>query len=251
MGTTQEQFQQQQYRGNNNQQAQQAAPKSVKIEVVAEEFKGTMKTEILNTMKLASIVNSIFKPVCADYDGSAITGDVCTGQFYLSLFFRDKGAAGEHQIKNIINAIRPTNNASPMDRINRMNIRNSNKTYDLTEDTKSILEEFIFTKGNQKVNWSHYMCEVSSQTNGGYQIYVKIGGIDIARILRKKYGKKADGSYYDYQVNMIRPLNQGYSNGDNTNFLINIVQLDTKKLEVLYQEMGMVPNQGSISFVKA
>lgn len=219
----------------------------VKITVdETQEFDGLLKSKITTTFDLAQVVNTLFRPVFNDYEGCTILPDQF-GMFQLTLFFKDHGKAENGKIKNIQSIIQKIDDKSNvMQRIQNLNRSNSSSKFELTAETKEALEEFIRRPGNsQNIDWKRYVVETTERTNlGGINIYVKVLNVDLYKILRKIYGSKVDGSYMEYMISMIRPAAQ-ISNGTNTNYIINISQLDTKSVEKLYVEMGMVPTQGT------
>lgn len=233
-----------------NTQQQQQKEKGASIDIEQMEFGGTLKTELTTTLDLANLVNSIFKPIFHDYVGCVILPNQFGQSLELSLFFKDKGVPTNGSVKNLVNAVDAnTRGASPMDRIRNMNIRNSNKVYSLTDETKEALSEFIFSRPGQNINWNQLVYEVAEQSFNGHQIYVKVCGLDLLKILRKVYGKRNNGSYNDYSINIIKPLMQ-VSNMD-SNYLVSILQLDTKRVEELCKKIGMMPAQGNIAMVRA
>lgn len=207
-------------------------------------FDGLLKSKITTTFDLSQVVNKLFRPVFSDYEGCTILPDQF-GTFQLTLFFKDKGAAENGKIKNIQSIIQPTEKSNVMARIHNLNRANSASKFELTDETKEALDEFIRHPSNQNIDWKRFTVETTERTyTGGYNIYIKVLNVDLYKILRKIYGGKIDGNYMEYQISMIRPTMQ-LSNGTNTNYLINISQLDTKMVENLYTEMGMIPTQGT------
>jgi len=246
------QGQQQPQNNRGNGQGQQApqAPDKLNLDLEPVDFNGTTKTAIISTVDLASEINSIFRPIFSDYEGSTVIADIYTGQLHLSLYFKDKGTPGKDQLKNLSNVLQDPNNrnVSAIERIQRFNTRNSNKTYELTQGTKEILSDYIYAQQKGKVNWNQCVSEVTEQGHSSYSVYVKVVGIDLIKLLRKKYNKK--GAFNDYQINLLKPLGQGFTAMDTSNFLISITQLDIRKVEDLCRKIGMVPTSGSIPMVR-
>lgn len=235
--------------GNGNQNAsQKQEPLTLNIEPL--EFDGVMKSKLTTTISLAKTVNQLFRPVFSDYEGCIIAPDQF-GQLQAALYFKDKPmVTREDSIKTLVPVTERVQGTSAIDRITRMNLRNSSKSYDVSKDTKDILSEFIYTRGNSKVNWNQHIVEQTERTYNGYSIYVKVIGIDLVRLVRKIYGGKIDGSRIDYNISIVKPIGMDMSGGMNQNYLINIQQLDSKEVERLASEIGVVPVQGNIPMVR-
>lgn len=248
-------FNQRTYNNNNNrggnqngQQQQKREPLRLNLEPL--EFDGVMKSKLTTTIALAKTVNQIFRPVFTDYEGCIIAPDQF-GQLQAALYFKDKGhARNEDEVKTLIPVTERVQGTSPIDRITRMNLRNSSKSYDVSNETKEILSEFIYTRGNTKVNWGQHIVEQTERGYNGYSIYVKVIGIDLVRLVRKIYGGKIDGSRIDYNVSIIKPIGMDMTGGMSQNYLINIQQLDSREVERLANEIGVVPVQGNIPMVR-
>lgn len=240
---------------NFNQQGQRAmnggVPERVplKLDVEPMEFDGLLKAKMTTTVALAKSVNRLFRPALSDYEGCIILPNQF-GQLELTLWFKDKG----NPIDGSAKALMPTNQinrqqSSVNDKIRAMNARNRQKSYELTQDAKDVLGEFIWVKQGHNIDWNQHVLEQTQQNLGNYTIYVKIVGIDILRILRKIYGKKKDNSIVEYNISIIRPV--GVDFGYNSqNFLINILQLDVKEVEKIASEIGFIPANGQIPMIR-
>lgn len=235
-------------KGGNQNAQQKREPLSLNIDPL--EFDGVMKSKLTTTISLAKVVNQLFRPVFTDYEGCIIAPDQF-GQLQAALYFKDKGhVRNQDEIKTLIPVTERVQGSSAMDRVMRMNLRNSSKSYDVSNETKEILSEFIYTRGNAKVNWGQHIVEQTERGYNGYSIYVKVVGIDIVRLVRKLYGGKIDGARIDYNVSIIKPIGMDMSGGMNQNYLINIQQLDSREVERLASEIGVVPVQGNIPMVR-
>lgn len=221
----------------------------LRLAIEPQPFDGLMKSKLTTTIALSKTINQMLRPVFSDYEGCIIAPDAY-GQLQVSIYFKDKGFSGNSEaIKSLIPVTERVKGSSPIDRIMQINLRNSSKAYDLSKDTKDILSEFIYTRGNAKVNWNQHVVEQTERTYNGAIIYVKVIGLDLVRILRKIYGSKLDGSRIDYNISVIKPVGVDM-NGGNQNFLINIQQLDSKEVERLANEIGIVPQMGNIQMVR-
>ena len=226
-----------------------------KVQIDTEVFSSTTKSKLTTTLDLAGEINQIFRPIFADYEGCTLMPDNM-GNLQATLYFKDKGAItdpADKRIKNLESAVAPTKGASPIDKINALNARNRNKAYTLTEETKQVLEEFILKRSRDgKVNWKEITAEVTEQSHYGYQIYVKVSGIDIISILRAKYGNKSEGekgSPVQYAILFNKPLSP-MPGVAATNYLITITQLDVREVETLCKNVGMMPVQGNIPIIR-
>jgi len=215
-------------------------------------FTGTTISKITTTMDVASMVNSLFKDIFFDYEGSVLSPNPHNGMMDLSLFFRDKGENRDNsRFKNIVDNTSISREAKPFDRIRSLNIRNSNKIYTVTDETKKILTPYMNTNYRKpNVNWNQVVTEEIEPTyTGRHQVFVRVSGLSINSILKDVYGDTSEsGSRIDYEIRLLRPLSMVEGHG---NFLINITQLDVKDVENLYRKIGMIPIHGSIQMVKA
>jgi hypothetical protein len=239
----------------NNQQPNQGGPERKKTTIRVkekEDFKGMFECLVTTTMDLSAMVNSVFKPLFGDCEGCIILPDQSINMgLQASLFFKEGANPGPERISNIMRA--GTNNgqgASPADRIRFMNTRFSNRSYELTEQTKEALEDFIENRyiHNGKVQWNKIVTEVVDRSQFNTSVYVKVNGIDIYKVLRAKFGgkDKATGGRLEYAISLIGPMNMYYDG----NFKVSIIQLDTKKVEEVCNKINIVPNVGSIQMVR-
>lgn len=235
--------------GNNNGNANQKA-EPMRLNVEPLEFDGVMKSKLTTTISLSKTINQLFRPVFVDYEGCIIAPDQF-GQLQVALYFKDKGQPmNTESIKTLVPVTERVQGSSAIDRIMKMNLRNSSKSYDISKETKDILSEFIYTRGNAKINWNQHIVEQTERNYNGYSIYVKMIGLDLVRLVRKIYGGKLDGSRIDYNISIIKPIGMDVTGGMNQNYLINIQQLDSKEVERLASEIGVVPVQGNIQMVR-
>lgn len=225
--------------------------KDLRLDIEPIPFDGVMKNKLTTTNVLCKIVNQVFRPVFSDYEGCVIVPD-SYGQLSVSLYFKDKGnfPASVDSIKTLFPVTERVKGTSPIDKVLQMNLRNSSRAYDISEDTKRILSEFIYTRGNSKVHWNQHVFEQTEQQQFNNQIiYVKVVGLDLVRLIRKIYGGKINGSRIDYNVSIIKPIGASV-NGGIQNYLVNIQQLDSKEVERLANEIGVVPQIGTIQMVR-
>lgn len=234
---------------NQKVQNQNQQEEPLRLEVTPIKFDGLIKSKLITTIGLGKLIWNLFKPVFPEYEGCVILPDQ-TGQLQLTLYFKDKGKLAD---QNLIKAVAPVGmnqpSSSAFERIASINQRLSSKKFELTKDAKEILSEFYWVRNNSKVNWNNFVTEVTSQDYNGYSVHLKVAGLDINRVLRKIYGTKVDGSRVDYAISIVKPIGADAS-GLLQNYLIAIQQLDTREVENLAKEVGVVPIQGSIPMLK-
>jgi len=225
----------------------QEEPLSLDVEPI--KFDGLIKSKLITTIGIGKLVWELFKPVFPEYEGCIIQPDQY-GQLQITLYFKDKGKLTD---TNALKAVTPIglnqHSSSAYEKIAAINQRFSASKFELTKDAKEILGEFYWVRNNGKVQWSQVVNEVTSQDYNGYSVHLKVTGLDLTRVLRKIYGFKIDGARVDYSVSIIKPIGM-----DNTgllqNYLISIQQLDTREVENLAKEVGVIPIQGSIPMLK-
>jgi hypothetical protein len=219
----------------------------MRIEVETIPFDGLLKSKLTTTIEMAKLINAIFKGTIVDYEGCIVAPDV-HGQLQVALYFKDKGNAGKDMIKAVSPVAKMGRGATGIERIQNINARYSSKKYDLTKDIKEILSEFIYAK-NGNINWNQHVFEQSEQSYNSYQVYVKVIGLDLLKLIKKIYGGKVDKHRVDYNVSIVRPVGLDM-NGFSQNFLVNIQQLDSREVENLANSLGLLPVQGSINMVR-
>lgn len=224
--------------------------KKTTINIEPIEFDGLLASKLTTTVELSRLINSMFRPIFRDYEGCVIQLDP-QGIFQLMLYFSvpTPGAAiaDSGRIANVEPIVKPVTDANDaMARIRNINNINSARKNELTQDTKDALSEFMYgySEANPKINWNQLVTEITDRaTFNGYTIHVAVKGLDLLRVIRKIYGNKKDGNYVEYRVTCNRPLN-------NTNYLIFIEQVDTKMVEKMCHEAGMIPTTGSLQMVR-
>lgn len=146
-------------------------------------------------------------------------------------------------------------------RINRVMCVNSNRKYELTLETKQLLSKYVsdsyLANRNDRtsVRWNDISYELS-ENNGymqmSYRICVAVR-LDLLKIIKEIYKTKIDGHFIDYAINVMRPLGQTnpmMASAVTNNYLLNITQLDTKELEDLCKEIGVIGGQTNIPMIR-
>lgn len=222
---------------NQNQQQQKKA--KLKIEEYVE-FDGTYEGKVTTTIDFARSVNSLFRPVLSDYEGSSI--NVINGQMYMELYFKEKGAPSPEQKKCIQQIVQPSKDRDIIARVTNLSKMNStNQKLELTEDAKDILEGFMIKTSNGKVNWKECVYETIDRNYGNQSsITLCLRGLDIYQLLKSIYGTKdpVTKHIYQYQITVNRPINQ-------MDYVITISRVDSNIIEELCIRLNMTPATGS------
>lgn len=241
------------YQRNNNQQGapahQQTQREKLRISVEPMEFDGVWKTKIMTTVDLAKIVNGIFRPVFNDFEGSLILLDQFN-RLNLTLYFSDKGQAGEDQYKVLTPANRVGRNSTAAQRILSFKTKNRNKNFNLTNEAKELLIDFMPTKPGKQFNWDTAVFEQQQQTGyNSYNIVVGITGLNLTKIIRMLYRNNSNKGNYDYEITILRPVGTDYG-FKQKNYLINIMQFNNAKVQELAEKNGLIAPVGQISMVR-
>lgn len=235
---------------NNQQPKKEENYEPMVLNVEQQEFDGVLKTKLTTTTEVAKMVNKLFKAVFSDWEGCLILPN-SAGKFDTFLYFKENGIKDESRLCALEHVVQAnTNNLSMSQRIQNLNLRYKNKTYELSRDAKDILKEFMPQEKNGSVKWNNYIVEKTQQEYNGYSVHVQIIGIDIMKIIRKIYGSQVNGRRTDYAMRVEREIGMRNQQGFCTNYLVSIMQLDVKETEKIAQSVGMVPLAGSIPMVR-
>ena len=237
---------------------QKSSDKRLKIEPVPLEFPALINTLATDTNSMASIINSLFRPVFSQYKGSKIEV-VQNRQLQCSIFFVDKAPEeGKYKaIQSIINK----DNDSTENRIFAMNQFNSfksgnRKMYKLTDDAKELLYDFIpsnFFNRDGKVNWGNVVREGTYQTVPFQQeIYVQVA-VDLYKVLKAIYGSKSeDGGHWNYLLNVNYPINNSnmmIAQPVSNKWQLLIMRVNSKNVETLAAQYGFTMNSNQLGIV--
>lgn len=235
---------------NQNQKKEENNYEPMVLNVEQQEFDGLLKTKLTTTTDVAKMVNALFKPVFSDWEGCLILPNNAGG-FDTFLYFKENGVKDETKLQALEHVVQAnTNNLSMSQRIQNLNLRYKNKTYELSRDAKDILKEFMPQEKNGKVKWSNFVVEKTQQEYNGYSVHVQITGVDIMKIIRKIYGANVDGKRTDYTMKVERGIGVVNQQGLFANYLVTIMQLDVREVEKIAQSVGMIPLAGNIPMVK-
>lgn len=247
-------------KGVSTPEKEKANTPKVRIGVTPCEMEGCGKTKLVTTDQLCRIVNKLFTAQLPEYAGCRIYVDGY--RTMTDLFFSEQPANTDFangKIRMIIRkselAKRPSSNF--VQSMQSYNSRNKDSVYELTEEGKQVLFEFInrdmFGKNNN-INWKSCAKEVSDNTITAMNCIYMMVSVDISKIMEKIYGKKAknDSRYY-YDVYPARPLmTVPGSNGNfhTVSWLFNITQINDKELQNAMQQAGLTMNQGFLGIVR-
>lgn len=235
-------------RQNNQNQGAKGNEKVEKFSVRLEEplkFISTIGGELTTSIDLCGSINTLFKSIFPDYEGSVMMVNNF-GQPTLTLFFKEKGGG------DIIPLTSRAMGNSPTERLNRMNLRNKSKTYTVSDKLKDVIEQFSIQQGRQKLNLDNKVTEIAQQSYGMSSILVSVSDIDLNKVLKTLYGErdKETGAKYEYQVSIIKPMGMGGFNTE-VNYVIKVDQLNLKKIDELAGRIGLMPSSGTIPMVRA
>lgn len=235
---------------NQNQKKEENNYEPMVLNVEQQEFDGLLKTKLTTTTDVAKMVNRLFKPVFSDWEGCLILPNNAGG-FDTFLYFKENGVKDPNKLTALEHVVQAnTNNLTMSQRIQNLNLRYKNKTYELSRDAKDILKEFMPQEKNGKVKWNNFVVEKTQQEYNGYSVHVQITGVDIMKIIRKIYGAQVDGKRTDYTMKVERGIGVVNQQGFFANYLVTIMQLDVREVEKIAQSVGMIPLAGNIPMVK-
>lgn len=235
---------------NQNQKKEENNYEPMVLDVEQQEFDGLLKTKLTTTTDVAKMVNRLFKPVFSDWEGCLILPNNAGG-FDTFLYFKENGVKDPNKLTALEHVVQAnTNNLTMSQRIQNLNLRYKNKTYELSRDAKDILKEFMPQEKNGKVKWNNFVVEKTQQEYNGYSVHVQITGVDIMKIIRKIYGAQVDGKRTDYTMKVERGIGVVNQQGFFANYLVTIMQLDVREVEKIAQSVGMIPLAGNIPMVK-
>ena len=229
-----------------------------RVEINAEpiDFDEDAGVVFLTGTQLREKINAMFRAVFADFDscslhfnnGNAIdvvTNTIGANAMYVDLHFRETTVDGFHMLKHRSE----TKGSSLLSRINYTIGEGNTRAYTLNEDGLEALEEFLpgFNPKNRKKvtldQWNRRIFEANLATApgmlgygmyGGNAIDVVVSGFPIEPILKKIYGAKKDGDYFDYACYMMRMTS-------NRDIILQVTQLKTSVLNKLSAMVG-IPN---------
>ena len=220
---------------------------ALKIDIEPIDFNSTADVVITTTNELAKLINDIFYTF-ADYYGCVLDVQFNPAlQSYIvvpTLVFRvlNKDA---YKTNNYFAFMpfdsQPVNDIlGRVQRISRMSGTNGIKI-DITEDGKSVIEDFLLPgvkkPENTKFNWN----EVYNPQVINNETYIRVYKLDICTILKKIYGDKVagdkNGRYY-YQITPTYKINATAQYKQRDNWGINILRLNSVNMNKGLSALG-------------
>lgn len=216
--------------------------KKVMIEVNGVNFDGVVKTKLITTNDFCLEVNKLFKNCLNDYEGCILEPDL-NGNFTLKMYLSDSKVSDPSLVK-CLKSISASEAKTPVDRLMNFNIAQRNKMYTLTDSAKDVLENLVVTGPNKKVDWSKVAVEFTdSSVYGATSKIYTVVFLDLYKVVKTLYGTKLpDGGSADYKIIPVSPVGNtyGYSN-ISKNYLLSIMQLDTKMVNEISRKIGLIP----------
>lgn len=259
------------------QQAQQKKPgdKKLSIQVPSPQpFDGTIRSKFVTTQDMAELFNGLLKNVFFDYYGCVVTtpemvptqklaypstsGGGNNTALSLIVYFTDKGEAPDGMYKAITQPFEDKSNI-----VSKMNVitnNNRGRKYILTDEAKELLSDFVEDSRvgrNGGVDWNAISAEVV-ETSGvgnmfnGHRVCVSVR-LDPLKFIKEIYKTRIDDRFMDYSISLIKPLatTAFVPQGAPVNWIVQILQLDNKEVEMLATKVGIVGGQSSLHMVKA
>ena len=226
----------------------------VELTVEPNEFDDDAAVIFLTGSQLREKINAMFRSVFADFDSctlninTANTIDVVSrsllpNAMYVDLHFRETDVQGFHMLKRRSE----TKTSSLLSRVNYTIGQTSSWAYVENEDGLEALEEFLpgFNPKNRKKvtvdQWNRRIFETNMTPNmnaymyginGGSFIDVNISGFPIENILKKIYGGKKDGEFFDYSCMLLRTTM-------NQDVILQVTQLQSSVVNKLSSMVGI------------
>lgn len=236
---------------SNNIKSKGTEKKDFRIEVLEHlAFEGDMKANITSTVDMAETISSLFAGLFSDYygckirvnDGSAtpcVATSMAPGALYVDLYFKDRGAAVDGSIKNILpKGAKLDGEDEKVDlgsRFFKVSGENNGRHYNVTPKTYEALEEFMVT--GKKTRWAEHTQEIPNNMavyGNKEEAVVCITGLDLNKIISKIYGEKTEDGIYEYIA-----LPSTVIPGKLQEFIMFIVQLDLASVRKLQNSLGI------------
>lgn len=226
---------------------------NIKVDEV-EEFPAVTESSIMSLYKIMEKVSELFSAAYKDYAGCYITPIPNGVGFDVRLFFKHVDVPqglSEEEKKKFVKAFQiknyDANNMGITQAYGIISSRNQQRVYEMTQQGMDGLEKFVHNSSknkNGKVNWKDI---VGEQTQNGINstTFAVVTGLDIYKILSEIYGHKTpSGAYYQYLLNVNRPIGQnvGYSGG--VNWLVTLQRMEMDKFNDLCKEVGIISTNG-------
>ena len=236
----------------------------LKIDTEPMNFNASGEVEITTTDELSKIINTLFGNVFGDYYGCTlevqpvlqnnIWSYIVIPKLSFQILPKEAYATGDKAFAFMPFESQPVNDIlGRVQRISRISA-SSGVRIDMTEDGKSVLEDFLLPnvkkeKDSPKFNWAKsYVVEVINN-----KTFIKFFNLDICAILKKIYGDKIEGDKkgrYFYQITPTYKLNQNAQYKFRDNWDVNILRLNIVNMEKSLVELGYgIPSEQGLANV--
>lgn len=246
-----------------------------------ESFNNVIATATVASTSLEKKIAELFGSIFVDFEGCKIVpmgvpgGETLKCKVYFKPCF-NKGEEGFYAVKVKGEDLSPTKKKTVplVDLVNTVNMLAASKQFDLEDNAKEILSEFLIippdaTKVEDRYNeelkktvkirlpknWNSYTEEITDMVNGTrFQTPYLVVNLDLIPIVAKLYGKKdADElktfaergaiprDRYQYSVNIVKVLNASMRQ-----YVLEIRRIDIKEMEKLSQSIGYGMVTGNI-----
>ena len=247
--------------------------KSKFIEIEPMEFKSHTEGQITTTADLTNLVNELFGSAFNDYIGCRIyvwngslpvipqilTASMCIGNFYVDLMFeQNNNGVKTGIISNLESAT--SNEASAIERLSRVCGGGSNRIWNLNQETKDALVEFlpgyVYGNKNYKPLWDYRIVEDPVLVNGyspTQKVTLRVIGLELDSIIGAIYGTREDYKdreskiKYDYHCIPIMRSNRGIVYGYSVNlnlnveYVVQILRNDRSIIAAMQEAIGINP----------
>lgn len=181
-------------------------------------FPSLFEVMYTDTEEFPTFINGLLRPMFVDFYGSKVE-IVQNKQLYSTIFFTEKYGYDnkDHQdgpyaaIERIVKKDGNRSADARIQSINHMSNYGRTKLFKLTTEAQEALQDIIpsnfINKDNGKIDWNKIVYESSALLTNGAQAtpYVQVA-IDINKVLQKLYGGTADGTQWQYMVNVNNPI---------------------------------------------
>lgn len=208
-------------------------------------FNNVADIDVTTTKELSKLINDLFAPVFKDYFGCNIktiyvqdrNAWVISPEIFFHVLKEDAYADD-----NALFGFRPLS-MQPKDdivgrvqRLSQISVTSGVKV-GITDEAKSILEDFVLTPQNKKFDWKEAYNTISTDT----ETFIRVFKLDIIKLVRKIFGAKDEtGARLEYQITPIRPVDltqqQSYKQIDN--WSITILRLNVDNQNVAAELLG-------------
>ena len=251
--------------GNNNNVNNGKANDTPRLEWDAEPFDKIGETTRINSKDLARKIKEKFQLNFHDCVGCKI--DYMNG-FKMTLYFEyNQNPVPDGKIRNLVN-FADASNIYKNDIVAKMQYRSrgmAGKTFDLNEDTKTLLREMMFGGfGNHKINWKEFVSEIHDRPiinmNAPFQnfnsnverILIAVTGFDINVVVRKLFGTRMiidtvqeDGKIVNVTSNARYKVNYANKVFPDGSFMINIERFSPEVVTQMIAKETPQVNYGS------